>query len=40
MIEKEVSYGDLIDWVEAGTLAAICSIGTAGILNRCSNYIW
>lgn len=37
VVERDVLYGELIDWVQRGQLAAISSIGTAGILNRCSN---
>lgn len=33
--ERAVSYKQLIDWVRNDELVAICSIGTAGILNRC-----
>ncbi len=34
--ERPVSYGQLLDWVEADEVVTVCSIGTAGILNRCS----
>lgn len=34
--ERDVRYGELVEWVQSGDLVAICSIGTAGILNRCS----
>ena len=34
--ERDVQYGELVDWSNSGELVAICSIGTAGILNRCS----
>jgi len=33
--ERDVSYGELIDLVQAGEVVSICSIGTAGVLNRC-----
>lgn len=32
--ERSVTYGDLLDWVEQDEVVTICSIGTAGILNR------
>jgi len=35
VVEREVTYGELIERVRAQELVAICSIGTAGILNRC-----
>ncbi|MBD3415153.1 MAG: hypothetical protein GF421_12090 [Candidatus Aminicenantes bacterium] len=37
--ETHISYQDLIDWVQSKKLVAICSVGTAGILNRCSQLI-
>jgi branched-chain amino acid aminotransferase len=33
--EKEVRYGELIQWERDNQLVAVCSVGTAGILNRC-----
>ena len=33
--EREMSYGELIERTKANEVVAICSIGTAGILNRC-----
>ena len=33
--ERSVSYRELVDWVQNDELVAVCSIGTAGILNRC-----
>jgi branched-chain amino acid aminotransferase len=33
--EKHVSYGELIQWAKENHLVAVCSVGTAGILNRC-----
>ncbi|MFC1854037.1 hypothetical protein ACFL27_27960, partial [candidate division CSSED10-310 bacterium] len=33
--ERHISYGELIEKVEAQEVVTICSIGTAGILNRC-----
>lgn len=32
--ERAVSYGELLDWVQNNEVVTICSIGTAGILNR------
>ena len=37
VIERNILYGELMDWVEKKQLVAVCSIGTAGILNRCSS---
>jgi len=37
--ERHVSYGELIRHVKDNTLVCICSIGTAGILNRCSKIV-
>ena len=34
--ERPVQYKELIKWVQEESLVAICSIGTAGILNRCT----
>ena len=34
--EREIAYGELVDWVERDEVVTVCSIGTAGILNRCS----
>lgn len=34
--EREMTYGELIDKVNAKEVVTICSIGTAGILNRCN----
>lgn len=34
--ERNVKYGELVEWARTAELVAICSIGTAGILNRCS----
>lgn len=35
VVEKHISYGELIDSARANGLVAVCSVGTAGILNRC-----
>lgn len=37
--ERDVSYGELIRMVKASELVAICSVGTAGILNRCDQLL-
>ena len=39
VVEKDISYGDLIEKAKNNELVAVCSIGTAGILNRCSKLI-
>lgn len=33
--ERDVTYGELIDRSRAHEVVALCSVGTAGILNRC-----
>lgn len=35
--ERDITYGELVEWVQNDQLVTICSIGTAGILNRCSH---
>ncbi len=37
--ERDMTYGELVEKAKAKELVAICSIGTAGILNRCSKLI-
>ncbi len=37
--ERHVSYGELLDWVRTGRLVTVCSVGTAGILNRCAKLV-
>ncbi|MBN2439086.1 MAG: aminotransferase class IV, partial [Deltaproteobacteria bacterium] len=37
--ERHFTYGELIDKTLSGELAVTCSIGTAGILNRCDKLI-
>jgi len=37
--ERPLTYGELIDRVRNGELVAACSVGTAGILNRCQKLI-
>lgn len=35
VVERDFLYGELIQAVREGRLVAVCSVGTAGILNRC-----
>ncbi|MBM3293715.1 MAG: hypothetical protein FJY82_04235 [Candidatus Aminicenantes bacterium] len=37
--ERRLTYGELVGRVRSGDLAAVCSIGTAGILNRCQKLV-
>lgn len=37
--ERDFSYGELIDRVRKNEVVSICSIGTAGILNRCDRLL-
>lgn len=37
--ERDMTYGEFLARAEAGEIAAIASIGTAGILNRCQRLI-
>ncbi len=37
--ERDMTYGELIQKVESGELVTVCSVGTAGILNRCQKLI-
>ena len=37
--ERHLSYGELIRRSKAGELVTICSVGTAGILNRCAKLL-
>jgi len=37
--ERHLSYGELLRRAKAGELVTVCSIGTAGILNRCAKLI-
>lgn len=37
--ERNLSYGELIRLVKSGELVVVCSIGTAGILNRCHELV-
>jgi len=40
MEERRLSYGELVQRSNAGELVAACSIGTAGILNRCAKLVF
>jgi branched-chain amino acid aminotransferase len=37
--ERDLTYGELLEKVKSGDLAVACSVGTAGILNRCARFI-
>ncbi|MBN1274643.1 MAG: aminotransferase class IV [Candidatus Aminicenantes bacterium] len=37
--ERDITYGELIDSIEAEKLVTVCSVGTAGILNRCQKLV-
>ncbi len=37
--ERPVSYGELLEMVKTRELVAICSVGTAGIMNRCHKLV-
>jgi branched-chain amino acid aminotransferase len=39
VVEREIPYGELIQKSGSKELIAACSIGTAGILNRCNELI-
>lgn len=39
VIERPFAYGELLDRVKANELIVACSVGTAGILNRCHKFI-
>lgn len=39
VVERDISYGELIQKAGNNELVAVCSIGTAGILNRCQELI-
>lgn len=36
VLEQDMKYGELIKLVNTKQLVAVCSVGTAGILNRCN----
>jgi branched-subunit amino acid aminotransferase/4-amino-4-deoxychorismate lyase len=37
--ERDMTYGELIESVISGRLICICSVGTAGIMNRCEKLL-
>jgi len=37
--ERHIAYGELVRRAKAGELIAVCSVGTAGILNRCRKLV-
>jgi len=37
--ERHMPYGELLERAFDGTLVTVCSVGTAGILNRCARLI-
>lgn len=37
--ERHLAYGELVQRAKAGELVAACSVGTAGILNRCAKLV-
>lgn len=39
VIERDISYGELIQWTQDHAIVAVCSVGTAGILNRCQKLL-
>ena len=39
VVERDVTYGELIKLTKQGRIVTICSVGTAGILNRCSSLL-
>ncbi len=39
VVERDFSYGELIERTRANQIVAICSVGTAGILNRCDQLL-
>jgi len=39
VVERDITYGELIDKTNAGEIVTICSVGTAGILNRCTKLV-
>jgi branched-chain amino acid aminotransferase len=39
VVERDIAYGELIQTASTSELIAVCSIGTAGILNRCNELI-
>lgn len=39
VVERHVTFGELVDRSKANEIVAVCSIGTAGILNRCQQLV-
>ena len=39
VVERHVAYGELLEWVRTKRLVTACSVGTAGILNRCAKLV-
>ncbi len=37
--ERDLTYGELLEKVKSRDLVVACSVGTAGILNRCARFI-
>ncbi|MBT3220925.1 MAG: hypothetical protein HN348_17715 [Proteobacteria bacterium] len=37
--ERHVTYGELVEWARQDKVATVVSVGTAGILNRCSTLL-
>lgn len=37
VVERHVAYGELVEWADKGEVVTVCSVGTAGILNRCAS---
>lgn len=38
--ERDITYGELIQKVESDELVCVCSVGTAGIMNRCDKLLF
>ncbi|MBM3297842.1 MAG: hypothetical protein FJY83_09635 [Candidatus Aminicenantes bacterium] len=39
VVERHVKYGELLEAARSGRLVVVCSVGTAGILNRCQKLV-
>jgi len=39
VIERDILYGELIEWARNNQVVTICSVGTAGILNRAQKLV-
>jgi len=37
--ERDIKYGELVDLVNRKEIVTVCSVGTAGLLNRCSSLV-